>query len=577
MRPHLKNIASAALLTFSALLPLKAGSLVMPDSIPIFQDNFLGYVIGVWPRGWFYIGAALVLGLCLPAFSGAKRTIASAWFVTLYMLTVALACLGGINATRGGYVIETLTYLLALAAYFESVRLFLADGGSARSRLIGAWSVGILLALLLASHQYLWGFDDMKAYLDEQRTSGVSISAVLDAKIADRRTHVPFDLPNSLAGFLLLALPVLTVGTWRFCSRFEPPKLTQYLITPLVILAGIGVFVSTRSRAAFLALALALAGVAVIRLKNKWLRGTMVVLLLVSIIVGAFMAARSGRGLQSIRSRLDYDHVAAHMLARHPLAGAGWGEFYYEYMMNKSGGTEESPHSPHNVVLAVGSQAGVFAMFAMIAVMLWPFAVLIRRNRRGGIDGGVMLLAFGLAAFSFHSLADVNGLVPASAALWGAVALLVVDGGPATEVSRPRRAAGYLLLFVVLALALLNIESSRRLAKLDDYQGRSAAKIAELAESAAELGAEPAYFIASAKLKNFDPAAAERMLDLAINSAPRDPGPWIDKMELYLRQGRMDDAETALSEAIARFPDNWLLSGTASQSMENIERSRSMK
>lgn len=577
MTIRLKSIAPAALLVFSALLPLKGGSLVMPDAIPIFQEDFLGYVLGVWPRSWFYLGSALLLGLCLPAFSGVRRSVASGWFVVLFMLLAALSCLGGINSTRGGYVVEMLTYILALAAYFESVSLYLASDPKARQRLIGAWSVGILLVLAVAAYQYIWGFDDMLAYLREQRDKGMAVSAVLEAKIADRRTHAPFDLSNSLGGFLLLALPVLAAGMWRFCAGFEPPKLSQRLVVPVIVLCGFAVFLTTRSRAAFLALALALTVGAVLRLRSRWLRVALVALVIAAIAGGTLLMLRSSRGMKSVRSRTDYHSVAVDTMTDHPLIGAGWGEFYYEYMQNKSDGTEESPRSPHNVILAFGSQAGVLAMLALAAVMLWPFAVLAVRARRGRIDGETALLAIGLAAISLHSLADVNDIVPASAALWGAVSLMVVSGGAPSAPSRSRGVGAYLLLAAVLTLSVLNFECSRRLAQLEGYTGMSSARIVELADAAARLGAEPAYTLAASKLKYFDAAAADKMLDRAAELAPRDPGPWVEKMQIYQRRGRSDAAEAALSEARARFPNNWLLVGSASAVMKNLDSSRSLE
>ncbi|MDD4818005.1 MAG: tetratricopeptide repeat protein [Victivallaceae bacterium] len=533
------------MLILSALLPLKFGSLAMPGA-GAMPDGVWGWLLTTWPLWIFRIAAPAVLLLALAAYRPEKRSRGGDVFCLLFLAAAVFAFFGTINASQTFYSHEMLLHLGSLSCYLFAANEFLTSAPSARERLTGAIGIGAALALATALHQYFFGFDQMLEFIAGEREHGVKISAVLEAKLIDRRTSLPFDLSNSLAGFILAALPVLLIAAWRAGGRFEPQKLSRLLFTGLAAAGGLFVFATTRSRAAAAALILALVFAAVVKLKQRRLRIAAAAVAAAAIAGGMFYAAHSERGLGSFRSRIDYARVAVGSFAAHPLAGAGWGEFHYDYMLNKYDGTEEAPQDPHNLPLAFFSQAGMFAGLAICLWMLWPLIAVLRH----GVPAlAPTMLLTGWFAFCVHSMADVNLLTVSGLGTAGAAGLLLLHtGSTAAERWRFFRVAALLAPPVLAAGLLWSPEST-------------AIRCGE----------------AAVKQAQGDISDALRLLDRATRIAPRDPAPRLQKMELLHRLGDDNGARRELDAAREKFPDNWLLKGEVPDVIERLAKSRALK
>ncbi len=546
MRSPLQKLTTAVILTLAVLLPLKFGSLAMPGPA-VTPEVFWGWLLTTWPLWIFRIAAPCTLLLTLAAYRPVKRSRGGDIFALLFLTAAALAFCGTINASQTFYSRETLLHLGSLGCYFFAVNEFISANENNARKLTGALGVGIALALAVALYQYFFGFDQMLNFIAEQRERGQRISAVLEAKIIDRRTNLPFDLSNSLAGFLLAALPVLLIGAWRAGGRFEPEKLSRTLFTALAAAAGMFAFATTRSRAAAAALIAALVFAAIVKVKSLRLRIAAAVLAAAAIGGGAFYAANSERGLGSLNSRIDYVKVALASFSAHPFIGAGWGEFHYDYMLNKYDGTEEAPQDPHNLPVAFFSQAGMFAGLAITLWMLWPLAAVLRR---GVPDVKTTLLLSGWFAFCVHSLADVNLLTVSGLGTAGTVGLLITVDATRNSNGSSRLVRLFALLspLVLAAALLLSPESS----------------VGRCEEAAA-------------KQAQGDFPGALRLLDRAAAVAPRDPYPGLRKMELLYRLGDTAGARRELDAARKKFPDNWLLKGDVPEVNARLEKSRALK
>ena len=66
--------------------------------------------------------------------------------------------------------------------------------------------------------------------------------------------------------------------------------------------------------------------------------------------------------------RADYIARASEMMLANPLCGTGWGDFFHDYTKIKKIDSAEAPHTPHNFLLALGSQCGFPGFLIALAV-----------------------------------------------------------------------------------------------------------------------------------------------------------------------------------------------------------------
>ena len=195
--------------------------------------------------------------------------------------------------------------------------------------------------------------------------------------------------------------------------------------------------------------------------KRRIYRCIPVIVLALAIVGGAIYIHRAGRGFGSMAERVDYLRSSVKMIAEKPLAGHGWGGFFYRHMELKTTGTDESAHDPHNLVMAFASQTGVIGGAVALAAVLLPLFWLGRRIfRRGGeetpeegADGFARAVFWGECAFLLHAHMDVDLQIPASMAAAGAMLVAALPEASAQMAARGRRrwllvAAGMLLAAV---------------------------------------------------------------------------------------------------------------------------------
>lgn len=200
----------------------------------------------------------------------------------------------------------------------------------------------------------------------------------------------PFALANSLAGLLVLALPI---GLGMLAStRGRLTSLNGRVVWGLlaVVLAILCVaLILTRSRSAYVALAVALvwtiAGYGRAFWRRHWkLLGAAV--LFVVVAAGAAVAtgwvdrlvlAETGK---SLRYRLEYWQGACQIVREHPWRGVGPGNFGTHYQRYKLPGASEEVQDPHNAVLELWSTSGVGAALLWVATVAGFVVVTTRRG-----------------------------------------------------------------------------------------------------------------------------------------------------------------------------------------------------
>jgi len=107
-----------------------------------------------------------------------------------------------------------------------------------------------------------------------------------------------------------------------------------------------------------------------------------VVLVVVGIATGAL-----GGATKSLGYRLEYWQSTGKIIAEHPIAGCGPGNFRYEYTAYKLPQASEEVADPHNFLMETWATAGSFALAAMLAVLGCFFRNSLSLRERVGVRG----------------------------------------------------------------------------------------------------------------------------------------------------------------------------------------------
>jgi hypothetical protein len=587
----LKTVAGGYLLLLTLLLPLKLGVLaVMPEATGYFPDGWFEYLIVSWSSTVMAMagGVGLLLALAafprhLAAFRDPAWRVAAAWSVGLPLLALP----GFYGATTLDFPVMQLSHLAGVGAYAAAIYLYLADDPRRKSGLLSTLAVGTLLLGYFGLEQYFWGFERSRQFLIDQQAAGVQLGEALTARTFDTRVFATFTSCNSLAGYLLLLLPVLGATLWKWGGNVEPVKVSRALFLAIGGGAVLAVLLLTKSRAAYLAL-LATVGVVALcwPMRRRWKVG-LIALLILGAVAGAYYIHRHGRGFESMAARADYLRSSAILLARHPVAGVGWGEFFHEHMRIKSIASDEAARDPHNIVMTA-AQAGLGLMALLLATLIYPLGLLIRRTLHVWRQERRILLpelagSIGLIAFYLHSLMDINIQIPAAMGALTALTLaLLVEALPDDVPASRRVRIGCTLLPAAVALFAVGsgchllrgeiaYDRLNTLCMLRRLGAEKAAKVTPdavrraLVEAVAARPYSPfpwssasSYMLAFGNL-----AEAERFTDEALKRAPKRANLYFRKYQIYSLAGRRTDAAAALAKARELFPNNPLYRGAA--------------
>lgn len=545
---YFSKFVIALIFLFTFLLPLKFSSIVgIPEATSMFPDELVAYLVITWPVFLFPFISGILLILALIAFP--FKTVSfgndkSLIVASLWVLVAFASILGVVNATVWDFVIMQITHLFGLAAYVLTIYLFLKNVPKARTMLIFSILTGLVISVYLGLEQYFVGFAEMREYITEQeKITGVASNGVLKARIFDDRLNAPFTSSNSLAGYLLLTIPLCLVMLWKLCAKVEPPKTARLIFIPIVMACLFFVFFATRARGAFLSLILA-GGVFIVFFPvKKWLRWSIIVITPLVIIAGILYIYKFGRGFNSMQVRLDYIWVSLKLLFKHPFVGTGWGDFFYDYMKIKIGLTKEAPHTPHNLFLALGGQAGILALLASIGALFYPLWLGAKKVRSLIAEHNYMqedvALLFGLVAFLFHSMMDINLQVPGIIASAAAVTLLIaMPAAGESKIPKAKLPRRIITCFIALIIATGAIAGGWHLLS-SEYV------FSKLTDTCALIR----------KNTNVSPDDVFKKLEAAVKARPYSPFPYSTAGAFYMATRRFDQAESCYKKALELAPD----------------------
>ncbi len=543
MKRLLQTAAEAWLLLLTFLLPLKFGVFsVMPEATSFFPGDVFSLLVINWPATSFGLLTAPGLLLCLAAFpAGSGRVKTAGWlFGILWSAGLVLGALPGLcKISTWEFAVLQVNHFCSIGCYGLAVYLAAAESPAVRKHLTTALGAGFLLTVWLGIEQYFWGFARSRAFLDQQIASGVEVGEVLQARTDDDRVFATFTSCNSLAGYLLLLTPLITVWAWDLGKKVEPVRVSRNLFAGIAGGGGLAVFLLTKSRAGFLALALTAVLILFVFPMKRWKKAVLLGGIACVMLIGTWYIHAHGRGFLSMTARADYLRSSAILLADSPVTGCGWGEFFFEHVRIKKVQDKEAAHDPHNL-LATQAQAGGAAVLIALAGMAVPFLVWFRRRKRGELTVEDRAIVIGMTGFLLHAMMDIDMQIPGLMACYFAAGALFLCRD--ADAAIPCRKWGMVPVIVWgVLLAGWTLYTSNR-----ELQGEIALDHLQSLTRLRNLPPEERAAVT--------PERVNRALLTAVAARPYSSQPWSAAGDYYFSIGDLDQADVLYVEALRRSP-----------------------
>ena len=426
--------------------PIKFGSPTGLPEVPLFPMGTAMWLFFSWPPSLFPLlagGLLLASSLLLKPPEDVMQLPALLW-----LATAIAALLGLVHCSTHDFSILQCAHFFGMAAFALVVFQLLENRPDIGKPLLGAVLIATALVAIYGYHQYFYGLQETRNYVYEQELkTGVRISKELRERLCINHIFSFFAISNSFAAHLILTLPVCAWGAAAYLWKALPSRLLSALGAMAVALFLGGALALTGSRAAFVSLACALGGgamVAIIRqLASKDLRrnrkifavcATALCCLILAAGAAALIIAKFPKGTSSFSTRADYYRVGIELTLQYPFCGVGWGDFFHNYCTMKQFGGEESPHNAHNFPLMMGSETGLLGLLASVVLLLAPALLLLVKFWQSRDDEPVqrylpLAVLTGWCAWSLHNLMDVDIQIPGTCATAIAiVGVALLDG-----------------------------------------------------------------------------------------------------------------------------------------------------
>ncbi len=421
MKKFITSAADGFFLLLAVLMPLKLGTLaLMPETSNFFPESFFDSLIVSWSSNLFGAFSGIALLLQLAAAAAERKNTAFNLNELFFILLPLLGSIPGFfRAENPELALLYLIHFLSLSSFFAAAALYSRRIPEAGKRFFTALTAGTLILGFLGLHQYFFGFQELRDYVAEQQKNGMILPEAIMARVNDNRVYATFTSCNNLAGYLLLTIPPAAAVIWLQSGEKPLSTRSRQIFTLLLTAMLAAVLLLTKSRAAYLSLAVGAAAAVILLFKfSRKLKIALIVIIALGIAGGAFYIHHRGRGFLSMEARADYIRTSVIMLGEHPFAGAGWGGFFYQHMQKKLIDSAEAAHDPHNIFLSFASQAGILGLSAAMLMLLTPVWLLFREKKRSVIQTAALI---GGGLWILHSMMDVNFLYPASFGMFGGV------------------------------------------------------------------------------------------------------------------------------------------------------------
>jgi O-antigen ligase len=267
---------------------------------------------------------------------------------------------------------------------------------------------GFVVVMIIGWKQHFGGLEETRRYF-HSLPDWQSYPVELLKKISSDRIYATLFYPNTLAGVVLLVLPVSIVMAWQG-SRSFPPRM-RMCVAGIVGVLGVGSLYWCGSKGGWL---IATGQTALALARAPLTRKTKVTVLLMALCgaLGVFWLKYQdyfGRGAISVTARFDYWEAAYRTLAAKPVFGSGPGTFMVSYKALKPPEAEMT-RLAHNDYLQQGSDSG---WIGLLGFGLWILGGIWILYRRCSIDLTHFSVFVGLLGIMAQGFMEFGLYVPA--------------------------------------------------------------------------------------------------------------------------------------------------------------------
>lgn len=361
---------------------LKFGNPVILDYQVTPPENFFEALYGAWPIKWGYVGLIPVLVFGFVSFRLSNFRAASGSHLVKGALVLPLLWLVWqfISAT---HTIDASLTTATLKHFTVCVVLFYL-GFFALGHVRHPWPLWLFMSLAL-----LWivrvGWQQHFGGLEQTRKFFYSTPDWRQAppeflkKLASNRIYSTLFYPNTLAGGLLLLLPVTLGFIWTAASKLR--DRARYIIIGLIAAPTLACLFWCGSKAGWLiALVIGLVALAQSKLRRGIKLGIILAVLVFGLIgFGIRYAQFFEKGSTSVVARFDYWRAALVIGGEHPVLGTGPGTFGIGYARVKKPESEMA-RLAHNDYLEQLCDSGAvgfvlfFGWFLLVGTFLYRYS-----------------------------------------------------------------------------------------------------------------------------------------------------------------------------------------------------------
>jgi O-antigen ligase len=408
----------AGLFFFIAIV--KFGTPVIIDRYNVIEapQDMTSAFYDIWPPhwgAWLFVPVALA-GLFAIEFDRVKLH----WALVLPLLWL------GWEFVSAAQTVSPVLTKMTLTQFTICVSLFYL-GVFARKGMSNPWPIwaGMGLALCWAMRagmeQHFGGLEaTRKMVASSPLISGMHSKMLTDSeylkRLASNRIFGTFGgYANSLAGGLVLLLPLTLVFVWRLTPKVRNPIRVLFVL--IFGGCGLGCLYWSGSKAGWLvALVVGLVALGHSALPLKWRRWLICGVLIVGVAGFAYKyASFFQKQRNSVGARFTYWRAALIVTRHHPWLGTGPGTFQIPFAQIKNR-ADEMARLCHNDYLEQATDSGIFGFISytgmIVTFLLLLYRYSIQNTPLNWLNFAVWLGIFGLC---LHSLVEFHLYVPALA------------------------------------------------------------------------------------------------------------------------------------------------------------------
>jgi O-antigen ligase len=408
---------------FLGLCLLKFGNPPITEKWVTVPTSLWEFLLGYpWPIAWAY--GLLVLLALVGVLVARWRSAAPWWLATMPLVWLLWQFIAGVRSVDQDLTHPVLKHFAACVLCFY-LGYFALSRVERAGPFWGGLVCGLLVVLAVGWEQQSGGLKETRRYFFLYVYPHLKeVSPEYLKKMSSDRIFSTLFYPNTLAGGLLLLLPIALASVWQAHRLMTVGA--RCLLIGLVATASLACLYWSGSKGGWL-LMLILGLIALLRLPfNQRLKLALVTGVLLAGLAGFFWrhSVFFQKGATSVSARFDYWRAAVQTAKEKPLFGTGPGTFAVAYQKIKRPESEMA-RLVHNDYLEQASDSGLvsflaYALFIAVAlIQSFPRpSPLPQKEPADWLPFGVWL---GVLGWSLQGLLEFGLYVPALA--WTAFAL----------------------------------------------------------------------------------------------------------------------------------------------------------